>query len=168
MKITLVAAIASNNAIGKNNQLLWHLPDDFKFFKKYTTGKTIVMGRKTYESIGKPLPNRTNVVISSSVLDRAEKNGVLFFSSLESCLDYFKHEEEVCIIGGGKIYELALPLANRLVLTRVNTMVDGDVFFPSVNFNQYDRILSEFHPADEKHLYSFTFEIWDKKTQGPA
>lgn len=168
MKITLIAAIATNNAIGWNNQLLWHLPDDFKFFKKYTTGKTIIMGRKTYESIGKPLPDRTNVVISSTATDNAEKNGLLYFSSLEKCLEHFRYKEEVCIIGGGKIYELALPLADRLVLTRVNVSIHGDVFFPEVNFDEFNLVFHEFHPEDDKHKYSFSFEIWDKKIQGPA
>lgn len=165
MRITLVAAIANNFAIGKNNQLLWHLPDDFKFFKKYTTGKVIVMGRKTFESIGKPLPNRTNVVISSKYATRTESDGVIFMPSLHDVVEYFKDEDELCIIGGGKIYEQALSLAHRLVLTRVNCSPEADVYFPDIPFDRFKLIFDEKHPADEKHKYEFTFEIWDKIPQ---
>lgn len=162
MRITLVAAIAENNAIGKNNQLLWHLPDDFKFFKKYTTGKVIIMGRKTFESIGKPLPNRTNVVISSQEQDNTERNGILFFSTLDSCLGHFVNEEEVCIIGGGMLYTKALPLADRLVLTRVNTSPEAEVFFPTIDFQLFHLEFREFHSVDERHAFEFYFEIWDR------
>lgn len=166
VKISLVAAVAMNNAIGKDNQLLWHLPDDFKFFKNYTTGKVIVMGRKTFESIGsRPLPNRTNVVISRGT--PALPQGVVLAESLQKALSGFSEQQEICIIGGAQIYNQALPLATHLVLTRVHCSPQADVFFPAFDEDEFELEWEEFHPRDEKHLYEFSFQIWRRKGINP-
>jgi len=132
MKISLVAAIAENFAIGKDNKLLWHLSDDLKFFKAYTLGKVIVMGRKTFESIGKrSLPGRINVVVTRDSTLQVEN--VLVFRTLDAVLEHFKNSEEVCIVGGAQMYRDALPKADILVLTRVKVSPEADVFFPEIN-----------------------------------
>lgn len=165
MKISIIVATAENGAIGLNNQLLWHLPDDLKFFKKHTLNKPVIMGRKTYESIGcKPLPQRTNVVIS-----RNNKyplaNGVLRFNSLEKALQHLQHEEEVFIIGGSQLYNLAWPVCNRLYRTLVHASPHADTFFLHQPDNDWTLIYEEHHKADDKHAYSFTFQIFEKKSQ---
>lgn len=154
MLISLVVAISKNNAIGKNNQLLWHLPNDLKFFKKITSNHCIIMGRKTFESIGKPLPNRTNIVISRTKL---EVDGVLFFDSVEKALNYCKsqNQEEVFIIGGGEIYKSTLPLAHKIFLTEVDVEIEADVYFPLIKNQDWNKNLLESYRKDEKHLYDF-------------
>jgi dihydrofolate reductase len=162
MKISLVAAIAENNAIGKNNQLLWHLPNDLKFFKNYTLGKIILMGRKTFESIGKrALPGRINAVISSDT--SMKTNDVLVFKTLDAALQHFKNSEEVCIVGGAQLYKDTLDKADQLVLTKVACSPEADVFFPDVNWNNWEMISEEKNHADEKHAYNYTFQIFKKK-----
>ncbi len=162
MKISLVAAIAENNAIGKDNKLLWHLSNDLKFFKNYTLGKVILMGRKTFESIGKrALPGRINAVISRDHTLQAEN--ILVFKTLEAALAHFKNVEEVCIVGGAQLYKDTLPIAHRLVLTRVATSPEADVFFPELNWNDWKMVSEEMHLADEKHLYDYTFQVFERK-----
>ena len=135
MKISLVAAIAENGAIGKDNKLLWHLSNDLKFFKAYTLGKVIVMGRKTFESIGRrALPGRINVVITNSV--EIDVENIVVFNSLDAALSYYTTAEEVCIVGGAQMYAEALPLATHLILTRVSTSPEADVFFPNIDFTE--------------------------------
>jgi dihydrofolate reductase len=161
MKISLVAAIAENFSIGKDNKLLWHLSNDLKFFKAYTMGKIIVMGRKTFESIGKrALPGRINVVVSRDSTIQVEN--VLVFKSLDAVLEHFKNSEEVCIVGGAQMYHDALPKANTLVLTRVNVSPEADVFFPEVNWKNWILVSEEKHRADEKHAYDYTFQIFER------
>jgi dihydrofolate reductase len=162
MKISLVAAIAENFAIGKNNQLLWHLPNDLKFFKSYTLGKVIVMGRNTFESIGKrALPGRVNVVVTRDASIRVEN--VLVFKSLSAVLEHFKNSEEICIVGGAKMYAETLSLADLLILTRVEVSPEADVFFPEINWNNWKLVSEEKHEADEKHAYNYTFQIFERK-----
>ncbi len=159
--ISIVVAIAENNAIGKNNELLWHLPKDLKFFKQVTSGNTVIMGRKTYDSIGKPLPNRRNIVISKQpnlVIAGAE-----VFNSLETALKNCIHEKEIFIIGGASIYKEVLPFCNRIYLTKVHHSFNADVYFPEANFSDWKILSEENHYKDEKHLYDFTFLIMENK-----
>ena len=160
LKITLIVAAAENNAIGKNNQMLWHLPDDFKYFKQHTLDHSVVMGRKTYESIGKPLPQRRNIVLTRDLNWSTEDVDVA--NSLDEVLTYCRDEREIFIIGGAKIYQQALPLADRVLLTRVHTSLDGDAYFPELPETAWHRVHTEEHPHDERHAYSFTFETWQK------
>lgn len=160
---TIVVAVSENNAIGVHNDLPWRLPDDLRFFKKVTLGKPVLMGRKTYESLGRPLPGRLNVVLSRSQLQLPEE--VLQFTSLPQALRYLEDQglAEVCIIGGGQIFEQALPDAHQLFLTRVHTIIgDADVFFPEIDPLHWTLIWEEAHPADERHAFSFTFMQYQK------
>lgn len=152
-KIALVVAMDQNRAIGRAGALPWHLPDDLKRFKALTLGKTVLMGRKTYQSIGRPLPQRRNVVLTHDPSFRAD--GVEVVHSLEEAL---KLSEELMVIGGGEIYALFLPLATELKLTLVDAVVlDADTFFPEWDPCQWCETAREFHPADERHAYSFTY-----------
>lgn len=160
LKITLIVAAAENNAIGKNNQMLWHLPDDFKYFKQQTVDHSIVMGRKTYESIGKPLPQRRNIVLTRDLNWMAQDVDVA--NSLDEVLTYCRDEREIFIIGGGNIYKQALPLAHKVLLTRVHTRLDGDAYFPELPTSEWKKISENEHPQDERHAHPFTFEVWER------
>lgn len=157
--ITLVAALAENNAIGLNNDLLWHLPDDFKHFKALTSGHYIIMGRKTFESFPKPLPNRTHLIITRQTGYTAPE-GCFVFSSLTEALDYAKEQEEVFVIGGGEIYTQSLPFADKLELTRVHATFDADTFFPEFDTQVWQLEKTTMHEKDEKHAFSFTFQTF--------
>ncbi len=166
MKIVLIAAFAQNRVVGINNKLPWHLPEDLKYFKRTTTGKAIIMGRKTYDSIGRPLPNRTNIVITRNSDFKAE--GVKVVSSLEAAIElakevnYINGIEEVMIIGGASIYEAALPMADRLYLTHVHSDVKGDAYFPEVNFSQWHEVAREDYQASDNNPYDYSFVVYDK------
>lgn len=159
--ITLIAAAAENNALGKDNDLLWHLPEDFKRFKQITSGHYIIMGRKTFESFPKPLPNRTHIIITRQEDYLAE--GCLVVHSLEEAMEIAPQNEEVFIIGGAQIYKQALPFADKIDLTRVHIELDADAFFPEFNTSEWNLVFSEKHFKDEKHQYDFTFETYIKK-----
>ena len=159
--ITLIAAAAENNALGKDNDLLWHLPEDFKRFKQITSGHYIIMGRKTFESFPKPLPNRTHIIITRQKEYLAD--GCLVLHSLEEALEISPQNEEVFIIGGAQIYKQALPFADKIDLTRVHIELDADAFFPEFNTSEWNLVFSEKHVKDEKHQYDFTFETYLKK-----
>ena len=159
--ITLIAAIGENNELGKNNKMLWHLPDDFKRFKKVTTGHAVIMGRKTYESLGKKaLPKRTNVVITR---DRNYEGGcAIVVDSLKKALRVI-HDPDPYIIGGGEIYRQALKIADRLDLTIVHDTFEADTFFPEFDKKDWQEVSREFHPKDNKHAYDFSFVSYQKK-----
>lgn len=159
--ITLIAAVAENNALGKNNQLLWHLPDDFKRFKNITTGHHIIMGRKTFESFPKPLPNRTHVIISRQ--KNYQPDGCIVVDSLEKAIAVCPKNEETFIIGGGEIYKQSIAIADKLDITKVHHTFDADTFFPEIDLNEWKLTSSEFHPKDEKHQFDFAFETYLKK-----
>ena len=159
--ITMIAAAAENNALGKNGQIPWHLPDDFKHFKKLTTGHHIIMGRKTWESFPKPLPNRVHVVITRD--QNYEASGGIVVHSLEDALAFCKDEQEVFIIGGGEIYTLALPYATKIELTRVHNEYAADAFFPEIDASVFKLVNSSFHDVDDSHKSGFTFETWKRK-----
>jgi dihydrofolate reductase len=158
MKISLIAAVAKNNVIGKENNLTWHLPVDFKRFKSITSDHYILLGRKSFESLGKPLPNRTHLVITRNPSFRVPE-GHYVFDSVESAIIFCKKIEidSLYVIGGGEIYTLTLPLADELLLTEVDASPDGDAYFPEFDHSGWKETYREFHPKDEKHEYSFSF-----------
>lgn len=160
MKISMVVAAAENNAIGKDNKLLWHLPLDLKFFKSITMGCPIVMGRSTFESVGKPLPGRRNIVMTRS--KGLSFQGCEMVHSVEETLHLLQSEPQVMIVGGAEIYRLFMPIAERIYLTRVHTSPEADTFFEEFDKEQWHKVSSEAHPADERHLYAYTFEVWDR------
>lgn len=159
-KISLIVATSDNLGIGKNNQLLWHLPNDFKFFKKITSGHTVIMGRKTFESIGRPLPNRRNIVITRQKGFAFE--GVETASSISEAIDLAAGDPEIFIIGGAEIYRQTLPQADRIYLTKVSVKLDADAFFPPIDPEEWQIAEKENHPADEKHAYPYSFIILDR------
>lgn len=157
-RLSLIAALDRNRAIGKGNALPWHLPDDLKRFKKLTLGKPVLMGRKTAESLGRALPGRQNLVLTRS--GRVPFERMQAVASLDAALRAADHggAEEVCVIGGGEIYMLALPSATHLHLTYVDTVVDGaDAFFPAFDAAHWRIVSEESHAADAKHAYGFRF-----------
>lgn len=166
MTISLIAALTENLVIGKDNDLPWHLPDDMKFFMETTTGHAVIMGRKNFESLPpkfKPLKNRRNIVISAQPGYQYE--GVTVASSWEEAVaDARRHlgTEEVFVIGGAQIYRLALPHADRLYLTEIQTTLDGDTFFPAFDKSEWTEKSRTHHPADAKHAYAFDFVVYDR------
>ena len=159
--ITLVAAAAENNALGKDNDLIWRLPDDFKRFKALTSYHYIIMGRKTFESFPKPLPNRKHVVITRQ--ENYKNENIEVVHSLEEAIQFSSTEDEIFIIGGGEIYKQALPFADKIELTRVHGEFEADAFFPEIDEKKWDLVNSEFHDKDEKHKYSFSYLTFLKK-----
>lgn len=156
MKISMIAAITKDRVIGLNGDMPWHLPDDLKFFKAKTTGKPVIMGRKTFESIGsRPLPNRPNVVISRN--PELSLSNVQVFQSVEQALEAFVSEEEVIIMGGGQLYQQMLPKADRLYLTLIDAKIEGDTFFPDWTTSCWKEVERQSHPIDERHAYQFEF-----------
>lgn len=160
-EIIMIAAASSNHALGLDNKLLWHLPDDFKRFKEMTTGHYIVMGRKTFESFPKPLPNRTHIIITR------QKDylvpGHLVVDSLEKALELLPENEDSYIIGGGEIYHQAMEYVDKIELTKIDEIFEADTFFPEIDNSKWQLIHEEFHPIDEKHLYPFSFQSFTKK-----
>ena len=159
--IIQIAAAAENNALGKDNQLLWHLPDDFKHFKDITSGHYIIMGRKTFESFPKPLPNRTHVIITRNKEYKAD--GCIVVNSIEQAIEATPVDEDVFVVGGAEIYLQALKLTDKIELTRVHQNFEADAFFPELNENDWQMIKSQYHPKDEKHVIDFTFQTFVKK-----
>lgn len=161
MTISIIVAVADNNAIGLNNQLLWHISEDLKRFKSLTSGHHIIMGRKTFESIGKPLPNRTNIVISRNPNFKPE--GCIVVCSLDEALVIARNEQEVFIIGGGEIYKQVLPLTDRIYLTRVHGSFPADTFFPELELMDWEvESTQKGKPAESDELH-YTFINYTKK-----
>lgn len=160
--ITLIAAVGLRNELGKDNQLLWHLPNDFKHFKELTSGHHVIMGRKTFESLPGILPNRTHIVISRN--PAWHKEGVLLASSLDAAFNLVPVGEQAYVIGGGEIYRQALPCSDRIELTRVETQMEADTFFPEINPEEWTLVAEEAHPADERHAYAYRFQRFEKRT----
>ena len=167
MKISLVWAMAQNRVIGRNNNLPWHLPEDLKYFKRITLGKPVIMGRKTFESIGKPLPGRTNIVVTRNADFSAE--GVKTVNSLSAAkalcesIGEIDGISEAMVIGGAEIYTQAMPVADRLYLTEVHANVDGDTFFPEFDEDQWNLTSVKMNEADSKNIHAFTISVYDKK-----
>jgi Dihydrofolate reductase len=162
--LSLIVAVANNRAIGKQQQLLCHLPKDLKHFKEITTGHTVIMGRKTFESLPNgALPNRRNIVLSSS--ESLSYPNCLVVNSLEKALMACRGESEVFVIGGAAVYESALAQAGKLYITRIHHAFEGaDTFFPKVNESDWMEIKRESYPADEKHAYPFTFITYIRRS----
>lgn len=160
--LTLIVAASENDVIGKNNQLIWHLTDDLKRFKELTSGHHIIMGRKTFESFGKPLPNRTHIVITRQK-NYQVPNGVLVVSSLEQALDLAKNDAQPFVIGGGEIYKEAMPYADRIELTRVHEKFNGDTYFPKIDTSIWKETNRTLHQKDDNHAFSFTFITYQRR-----
>ena len=163
MIISLVVAAAENNAIGKDQKLLWCLPNDMKFFKNVTWGMVVIMGRKTLEALGKPLKGRKNIVITRQSLNTG---GAVIVKSLEDALSAAKGMDvkEVMVIGGGEIYKLALPKANRIYITRVHAKPeDADTYFPEFSEKEWKLVSKKDYDADSKHEYAYSFQLWERK-----
>lgn len=158
--ITMIAAAGENNALGKDNDLVWHLPDDFKRFKQLTTGHHIIMGRKTFESFPKLLPNRTHIIVTRQADYKAK--GAITVHSIEDALEAAKIDPQPFIIGGGQIYELALPKADKVELTRVHSSFEADAFFPEMNLDNWRLLSSVHHEKDERHQYDFTYLTYER------
>lgn len=163
MKISLIAAKARNNVIGRENDLVWRLPADFRRFKNLTSGNYILMGRKTFESLGKPLPNRTHLVITRNE-NYEVPEGHHVFETVEKAIIFCNKigVEKLFIIGGGEIYSQTIDLADELIITEVEAEPEGDTFFPEIDESVWKETYREFHPADENHQYGFSFVNYEK------
>jgi dihydrofolate reductase len=159
--ITLIAAASANNVIGNNNKLIWHLSDDLKHFKELTKGHCVIMGRKTFESMPKALPNRTNIVVTRK-LDYIAKDGTVVHS-IHEALEKAKDDKQPFIIGGGEIYSQSMVLSDRIELTRVHTESQGDAYFPEIDYKLWNEVSREERFKDEKHQFDFTFIRYNKK-----
>lgn len=159
--ITMIAAAAENNALGKDNELVWHLPDDFKRFKALTTGHDIIMGRKTLESFPKLLPSRHHIVLTRDSNYQAPE-GVTLVSSMDEALTHARYDSPF-IIGGAEIYRLGMDYAEKIELTRVHGTFEADAFFPEIDPNQWKLIHEEYHPKDDKHAFAFTYQTFIRR-----
>jgi dihydrofolate reductase len=164
MQISLIAALDRNNLIGADQEMPWHLPADLKRFKAITMGKPIVMGRKTYETLGRPLPGRHNIILTHNREYQAE--GCTVVHSIDEALEVTSDATEVMIIGGGAIYRQFLPLASRLYLTLIDATFEGDTYFPAIDYEQWQIVSEEQHPQDERNPYPFRLLILERKNAG--
>jgi len=156
--ITIIAAAAQNNALGKGNQLIWHLSDDLKRFKSLTLDGYIIMGRKTFESLPGILPRRKHIVITRN--PDFKKEGIVVVQNLEQALAAIPSDKDAIVVGGGEIYNQTINIADKIELTRVHHDFEADTFFPEIDLTKWELVSSEFHPKDEKHQYDFTFETY--------
>ena len=161
-EIIIIVAAGENDAIGKDNKLIWHLSDDLKRFKKLTSGHHMIMGRKTFETFPKPLPNRTHVVITRQSNYKAP-DGVLVVNSLEEAIEMAKNDVQVFIIGGGQIYKQAMAIAHKIELTRVHAKFDADTFFPKIDETLWKEVNNSFHKKDNDHAHEFSFLTYVRK-----
>jgi dihydrofolate reductase len=168
MRVSMIWAMAENNVIGRDNKLPWHLPNDLKYFKQLTTGKPVIMGRKTYDSIGRPLPNRTNIIITRDANFSAE--GVKVVNSLDEAIELAEAiclvnaQEEVIVMGGAEIYKLCLPRADRLYVTLVHADVEGDAYFPEIDLSHYQEVKREFFEKDGPNPYDYSFCVFERES----
>lgn len=160
MLFSLIVATTANYVIGKDNQMPWHLPADLAWFRKNTTGKPVIMGRKTFESIGRPLPKRINIVLSRRPF---EHQGVVWKNSLESAVDFVKDFDEIMLIGGGELFKQYLPQADKLYLTQIQANLEGDTFFPRLNWDEWEIEYDRWRSADENNAYDLRFLILHRK-----
>ncbi len=160
--ISHLVAASQNNVIGKDNKLPWHLPNDFKYFKNKTWGMPVVMGRNTYESLDKPLPGRTNVVLTTN--KEWKRDAVLVAHTIDEAIKQSCETDckEIFIIGGGEIFKQSMDIVNKIYLTRVHTTVDGDAFYPDFDKLKWKLISKDSHKTDEKHKFDYTFQTWEK------
>ncbi|MEQ1553340.1 MAG: dihydrofolate reductase [Ferruginibacter sp.] len=160
--VSIIVATSLNNAIGKANAMLWHLPEDFKFFKNTTWGMPIIMGRKTFESIGKALPGRTNIIITSS--KNWQINDTIAVANINEAIKTAEatNAKEIFITGGGEIYIQAMPKANKIYRTLVHTNIDGDTFFPKIDETVWVKTFEKNVAADEKNVFDMSFQTWER------
>ncbi|MEO1010822.1 MAG: dihydrofolate reductase [Bacteroidota bacterium] len=162
--IAMIAAAGENNALGKDNDLLWHLPDDFKRFKNLTSGHKILMGRKTYESFPKPLPHRMHIIVTRDLEYTVDHPDCLVVHSLEAGIEIIQADALSFIIGGGEIYRQGEKYATKIELTRVHaTFPEADTFFPKINPEAWHLLAEEYHPKDERHKFAFTYLTYVRK-----
>ena len=162
MSLSIVVAMDENRLIGKDNKLPWHLPADLAYFKKITTGKSIVMGRKTYDSIGRPLPNRRNIVISRN--SKTLITGCEVLSSIDDVLSITEDEDEVMIIGGASLCEQLLPQVSRLYITKIEGKFDGDIYFPEYDESDWRQVSCESHLADDSNQHAYHFLVLERQS----
>lgn len=164
--LALVVAMANNRAIGKDNQLLWHLPEDLKYFKRITMGKPMIMGRKTFESIGRPLPGRLNIVVTRQ--KNWQHEGVVVAHSIEAAHRIAEQQaqvdnvDEVMLIGGAELYTSAIEMADKIYLTRIDATIEGDAFFPEIDNTQWQEVSREEHPATEHNPFAYAFCVLER------
>ena len=161
MTISIIAALAKNRVIGKNNKLPWNLPADLKHFKKLTLGKPIIMGQKTFESIGRPLPGRANIILSLD--ENFKPQGCIVAQSIEEALKILEHEKEIMIAGGASVYKQFLPLANKMYLTLIDANFEGDAYFPEFNWEDWEVIERIENQSDKETPYKYTFLTLQRK-----
>lgn len=161
LKITLIVAATENNVIGKVNKMPWHLPNDLKYFKKNTLEHSVVMGRKTFESLGKPLPDRRNIILTRDMT--AKSDDVDIANSFQEVLNYCRDEREIFVIGGGEIFKQTLPFADKILLTRLHTTIDGDAYFPELPAHEWILESEDKHEKDEKHPFDYSFQVYVRK-----
>lgn len=163
MIISLVVAASTNNVIGKDNRLVWSLPDDMKHFKNVTWGMPVVMGRKTFESFKRPLPGRKNIVLSNQ--KGLKIDGAIVLNSMKDVAFMVKEADvkELMVIGGGEIYKMYYPKANRIYMTRVDTVIEGDTYFPVIEEKEWKLVSTIKNKADDKHAFDYTYEVWERK-----
>lgn len=155
--LSIIVAVAKNNVIGKDNKLIWHLPEDLKRFKRLTTGHTIIMGRKTFESLGRVLPNRKHIVLCNDAEMNIDDENVEVIDSIDKIEKYENSEEENFVIGGASIYKLLLPKASKLYITKINQEFDGDVYFPEIDENEWKIVEREQGIKEEKNPYDYEY-----------
>ncbi|MEO5888864.1 MAG: dihydrofolate reductase [Ferruginibacter sp.] len=161
--IALVVAASTNNVIGKNNHLVWNLPNDLKFFKNTTWGFPVIMGRKTFEEVNKPLPGRINIVITRNPDWKAD--GTIIVPDLQAAIQKARdtNAKQIFITGGGEIYKQSMAIADTIYITRVHAVLEGDAFFPVIDENEWELVSNEDFPVDEKHAYAYSFQVFKKK-----
>jgi len=162
--ISIIVAIANNNVIGKDNKLIWHIPEDLKRFKRITDGHTMVMGAATFKSLGKVLPNRKHIVLCKGVKLDVKDNDVILLEDMEDLNKYIKEDEEVFIIGGGTIYKLFMPKADRLYITKINQDFEGDTFFPEIDENIWKVIGRKPGLKNEENPYDYEYITYERKS----
>ena len=161
--LSIIVAISENNVIGKDNKLLWHLPEDLKRFKELTTGHTIIMGRKTFESLGRVLPNRKHIVFTQNPDFKVDDENVEVVHSMLQIQEYIENDEEAFVIGGAVIYNLLMPYVKKMYITEINKDFDGDAFFPRIDETKWTEISREKGPEDEENDFTYTYVTYEKR-----
>lgn len=161
--LSIIVAVAKNNVIGKDNKLIWHLPEDLKRFKRLTTGHTIIMGRKTFESLGRVLPNRKHVILSNDKCFKVQDENVEVLNDISLLEKYINSDEENFVIGGASIYNLLMPYTDKMYITKINEEFEGDVCFPQIEEKDWEIVETEKGQTDEKNVYEYEYVIYKRK-----
>ena len=166
--LSIIVAVAKNNVIGKDNKLIWHLPEDLKRFKNLTTGHTIIMGRKTFESLGRVLPNRKHVILCNDMELNIDDENVEIIEDISMLKNYIESEEENFVIGGATIYKLLMPYSNKLYITKIDQEFDGDVYFPNIDDNEWQIIQKEDGLKNELNPFNYKYVTYIRKKEKPS